>query len=332
MRFLALLAAFALAIACSPGPDADARPIQKLPFSRCLNLANALEAPKEGEWGYTIRLEDIARIRAAGFDGVRIPVRWDAHTGPGPEYRIDPVFFARVDQVVGEALSQRLAVVLDVHHFNALSEDPQGQTAHFLAIWRQIAARYKARDQRLMFEILNEPNGPLMTHSEVERLNAAALAEIRQVDKRRLVIFGGTQWNAIEGLAGLTPPDDPHLAVTVHYYAPHNFTHQNASWLKDPPRWDREWGNPDDRATVRRDVAKAAAWARERRLPLFVGEFGVNEAASLEQRVLWTTEVRRAFEAEGAAWCAWDFAAAFPTYDRTKEAWIEPMLRALKGP
>jgi endoglucanase len=67
-------------------------------------------------------------------------------------------------------------------------------------------------------------------------------------------------------------------------------------------------------------------------VPLFVGEFGVNEAASLEQRVLWTNEVRRAFEAEGAAWCAWDFAAAFPTYDRKKEAWIAPMLEALRGP
>jgi endoglucanase len=235
MRFLALLAAFALAIACSQGPAADAKPIEKLPFRRCLNLANALEAPKEGEWGYTIRLEDLARIRAAGFDGVRVPVRWDQHTGPGPDHRIDPAFFARVDQVIGEALVQQLAVVLDVHHFNALNADPRGQTPKFLAIWRQIAARYKTRDQRLLFEILNEPNGALMNVAEVERLNSAALAEIRKVDPRRVVIFGGVQWNAIAGLERLTPPDDPYLAVTVHYYAPHDFTHQNASWIKDPP-------------------------------------------------------------------------------------------------
>ena len=45
-------------------------------LGRGINLGNALEAPKEGEWGVTLKAEYFAKIKAAGFNNVRIPVRW----------------------------------------------------------------------------------------------------------------------------------------------------------------------------------------------------------------------------------------------------------------
>ncbi len=49
---------------------------QKL--GRGVNLGNALDAPQEGEWGLTLRSELFDMIKEAGFDSVRIPVRWES--------------------------------------------------------------------------------------------------------------------------------------------------------------------------------------------------------------------------------------------------------------
>ena len=45
-----------------------------LPIENCINVAGALEAPNEGDWGYRIRRRDLATIRAAGFDTIRVPL------------------------------------------------------------------------------------------------------------------------------------------------------------------------------------------------------------------------------------------------------------------
>jgi hypothetical protein len=52
---------------------------QNVHLGRGVNLGNALEAPKEGEWGVTLREEYFHLIAEAGFDSVRIPIRWSAH-------------------------------------------------------------------------------------------------------------------------------------------------------------------------------------------------------------------------------------------------------------
>src|SRR6266540_3690824 len=39
-------------------------------------------------------------VAASGFDLVRIPVTWSLHTGPGPDFVIDPAWLARVAEVV----------------------------------------------------------------------------------------------------------------------------------------------------------------------------------------------------------------------------------------
>jgi len=48
-------------------------------LGRGINLGNALEAPKEGEWGVQLKAEYFPAIKKAGFATVRLPVRWSAH-------------------------------------------------------------------------------------------------------------------------------------------------------------------------------------------------------------------------------------------------------------
>ena len=77
-------------------------------LGRGINLGNALEAPREGEWGVTLRDEYFQRIKEAGFHSVRIPIRWSAHAKPAAPFTIDDTFFRRIDWAIDQTLSRGL--------------------------------------------------------------------------------------------------------------------------------------------------------------------------------------------------------------------------------
>ncbi|MEM9055484.1 MAG: cellulase family glycosylhydrolase, partial [Pseudomonadota bacterium] len=128
MRIILFILALGL-VACDPSKDdaAETKPLHPIsvsPISRCMNLGSALEAPREGEWGYTVRQDDLLRIKDAGFDTIRLPVRWSVHTQETAPYAIDPDLVARVDEIVGWAGEIGLNIIVNVHHYDALNEDP----------------------------------------------------------------------------------------------------------------------------------------------------------------------------------------------------------------
>jgi endoglucanase len=108
-------------------------------MTRGVNLGNALEAPTEGEWGVILEERYFREIARAGFDTVRVPVRWSAHAGAEPPYTIEPAFMERIDWVVDQALRRGLTVVLNVHHYEELATEPDSHRERFLSLWRQIA-------------------------------------------------------------------------------------------------------------------------------------------------------------------------------------------------
>ncbi len=205
-----------------------------------VNFGNALEAPNEGDWGVTLREEYARLIADAGFQTVRLPVKWSAHADEAAPYAIHTDFLARVDTVVGWLLSRNLNVILDFHHYDELVEDPGGHAARFVAIWRQLAEHYREAPPTLLFELLNEPNGAL-TDAVWNALYPAALAAVRETNPDRKVVIGPTAWNGIGALPGLTWPDDENLVVTVHYYDPFAFTHQGAEWVQPAPPLGTVW-------------------------------------------------------------------------------------------
>ncbi|MCJ7549720.1 MAG: cellulase family glycosylhydrolase, partial [Anaerolineae bacterium] len=83
-------------------------------LGRGVNLGNALEGPTEGEWGMVIEDAFFSLIREAGFDTVRVPIRWSAHAEEAAPYTVDPEFFVRIDWVIEHALAQDLNVVVNM--------------------------------------------------------------------------------------------------------------------------------------------------------------------------------------------------------------------------
>src|SRR5262249_40074977 len=166
-----------LAVLTAAGPPADAAAANKT-LGRGINLGNALEAPKEGDWGLRLEADYFHQIKAARFDTVRVPVRWSAHAAEEPPYTIDVHFFQRIDWVLDQCEANKLNAVLNVHHYDALDQDPDQHTARLLGLWQQIAARYKNRPASVYFELYNEPHDKL-TADKWNDAVAKVLAEVR---------------------------------------------------------------------------------------------------------------------------------------------------------
>jgi endoglucanase len=325
-HFVALAAASLLALAA---PAAA----QGLPVGTCINMGNHLEPEHESGWGgKRVEASDFARIAAAGFGTVRVPVRWAHKTGKGPDYVVDPAWLDRVTEVVDQALAADLNVILNSHNFGALHADPAGNTAKLAAIWRQVAERFADRPtERLWFEIENEPHDKLNNANLLATLSPA-LAAIRETNPDRPVVIGGENWSGIDSLATLELPDDPAVYPTFHYYEPFDFTHQGASWAGDPPpSVGRLYGTQADAERLARDAAKLEAYIeRTGRVP-FMGETGAYDAhIALDQRIAYHRAVREAFAPSGIGVCAWAYTNTFPFYDREAGRWL-PGLRAAFG-
>ncbi len=293
-----------------------------LPVSRCINLGNTLDAPTEGAWGPPLTRSEVAWIAAAGFDAVRLPVRfnrrWDG--------AIDPALLARADEVIGWAREEGLTIILDLHHFEALMTDPVGQGPVFLAIWEELARHYAGAPDDLIFELLNEATG-MLTNPRLEVLFAEAIATIRQHHPDRWIIAGGENWNSASAMFTLGLPEDARVALTFHHYEPYPFTHQLAPWTGESlPA--RGWGTEEERADLARRFRRAAEVGR----PVLLGEFGVYGETELQHRLAWSEAVRREAEANGFGWCIWALDAGFPVRDRATGDWIDGFEAALMAP
>jgi endoglucanase len=301
-----------------------------LPVGRCVNMGNHLEAPKEGDWGgRKIADDDFAIIAKAGFQSVRLPVRWATHASAKAPYTIEPAFMARVEHLVGLARAAGLNVILNSHHYDELHKNPSQNAARLGGIWAQVAARF-ARQPRdhLWFEIENEPHDKLNNKNLVATL-APALAAIRKTNPDRPVIIGGEFWSGIDSLATLTLPDDPHVVPTFHYYEPFDFTHQGATWVNPSPPVGRAYGTDADVERLTRDVLKVRAYIKRTGKTPFMGEFGANGPIPVDQRVTYQRTVRVAFDNLGIGMCAWAYTNTFPLYDSATKNWVPGMRDAM---
>jgi endoglucanase len=278
-----------------------------------------------------LREEYFQLIAEAGFDSVRIPIRWSAHAALTEPYTIEPAFFERVDWAVDHALSRGLLVVINVHHYEEIVQNPAQHTDRLLALWQQIAEHYQEYPAELLFEVLNEPHENLTSKMWNELLKEA-IDTIRETNPNRTIVVGPADWNAISALDRLElPAEDRRLIVTVHYYQPFRFTHQGAEWVSGSEAWlGTTWqGTSSEEKAVARDLDQAARWAEANNRPIYVGEFGAYSKADMESRALWTGYVARQAEERGMSWAYWEFCAGFGVYDRSKREWNEQILEAL---
>ena len=335
MRSSRLWALFAMVVAVATvAPPVAAQPAPVLdqanqPFHRGVNVLGYDPYWKDVgkrrfQWGH------FTQIHRAGFDFVRLVLQAFNHMDA--QNRLDPAWLAKLDDVVRHTQSSGLGVIIDEHDFDKCSTDLEMCRTRLSAFWEQVAPRFASAPRKVAFELLNEPHDQL-NGDPWNQLFAQELAIVRKTNPTRIVVVGPTHWNSLNDLPLLKLPPDPNLLVTFHYYEPFHFTHQGATWVG--PEIQKlhgiTWGSEQDRAALRADFDKVAAWSAANHRPILLGEFGAYDKSGtpIELRAAYTAAVRSEAERHGFGWAYWQFDGDFVVWDMAKQRWVEPILKAL---
>lgn len=282
-------------------------------MGRGINLGNTLEPPLEGDWNNGPALESyFDAYLDAGFTNVRIPVRWDKHTQESSPYTVDESWMDRVEEVVDWGLSRGLYVTLNGHHEDWLKDDySEANKSRYDNIWRQIITRFKDKSDKLLYEIINEPNG--LTVQQVNDLNARILGIIRSQEPMRLVIFGGNMYANAEQLIQAAVPDDEYLIGYYHSYDPWPFAGEA----------NGTWGTVFDYQQMASKFQAAKDWSNQKGIPVYVSEFNARIVADYNSRMRWLGEYMGLADKHGFATSAWDDGGMFQILNRGDNTWPE---------
>lgn len=194
---------------------------------------------------------DIDALAAWGFDSVRLPMHYALYTLPVER---EPVpgrhtwlegGFRRTDALIGWARANGMRVVLDLHaapggqgnDINIADRDPDApslwddprQQDKLVALWRELARRYRDEPAVAAYDLLNEPNWGFQDRADangcketgnapLRALLVRATRAIREVDTRHMVIVEGNCWgNNYRGLFDDGVWDD-NLVLSFHRY------------------------------------------------------------------------------------------------------------------
>lgn len=352
-KYIRLLTIF-LCLAAVGCAQSAPQPLNSVPESRlgCLrhgiNVSGWFAQVYDGR-GYTkehfqswITANDIALIKAIGFDNVRLSVNPEPMFVPGKPNEIPAEYLGYLDAAVKSILDQGLAVVIDLHpesNFKArFARDDFVQ--QFSDFWRALAQHYSTWDSEcVFFEILNEPE--LADRYRWYGVQARLAAAIREGAPQNTIIAAGANWSDDDDLVFLEPLRDPNVIYNFHFYEPHIFTHQGATWgayfwhgvkglrypsspenaaqvaasIPDAPerlmliRYGQDhW----DASRIEAEIAQVADWAKRRRVPVVCNEFGVyRDYADPQDRAAWIRDARSALERHGIGWAMWDYSGDF---------------------
>ena len=282
-------------------------------MGRGINLGNVLSAPIEGNWAAVIEQQYFIDVSEAGFTNVRIPIDFFGarttgdtsgyssvagtagnYTGTADDYIVSSIYLDRIEQVIEWSLNQGLVTIIDFHGSNLKSEfiytfdSEETEYTHptsakraadiqkFLAIWAQIADRFKNHSENLLFEVINEPYFH-MTKSDMDALNTDVLTVIRASGgsngTRNVIITGGTG-TSHEAPLQIEPSiisGDTYVIATFHYYQPFDFTSSSAD-----ARDNESWGSVQDKELLTNRFDIVSSWATSNNIPVFLGEFSAD--------------------------------------------------------
>ena len=282
------------------------------------NMGNHMDAISNGIAAETVWGNDkctqatFERVKAAGFQAVRICTTWEGHIGEAPAYLIEEKWIGRVEEIVGYAEKAGLVAIVNTHHDESYWQDiskcynnpTQNEKVkeEIFTFWTQVANRFKDKGEWLIFESFNEIQDGGWGWSAAFQADPQKQYDVlngwNQVFVDAVRATGGnnaTRWLGVPGYAasptftipGLVVPKDytsaNRLMVAVHDYDPYNYT------LNDP--LVRRFGHTaerslrcaeDDEAGLRWTFDQLKQTYIDKGIPVYLGEMGCSRHADAD--------------------------------------------------
>lgn len=240
----------------------------------------------------------------AGAKHVRIPVTWTESVNgtklfSGGSLNINGSNFTSLKQTINYALNQGLFVVINAHHEREFKESYNGSAAskkEIYDLWKAIATHFEDYSYRLVFEIMNEPDGAFgQWGGNPDPFNSTALSYTREMyteglrairetggrNETRVVMISTNGMGNHSMIDEVYPTKsalpgggtDEHLMIQVHTYDPWEFCGQDGA----------NAAYPGD-AAIRQSILQVAKHGQSLGVPLNYGEFGVGRQNNQDSR------------------------------------------------
>jgi aryl-phospho-beta-D-glucosidase BglC (GH1 family) len=192
---------------------------------------------------------DIDAMAKWGFNSVRLPMHWnlfikDRH-GRNTSRNIvwNEEGFRRVDALIRWLKANDMYLILDLHaapggqgHDIAISDRNPNEPslwhsdenqAMMIALWSEIARRYKDEPTIAGYDLLNEPNWGFQDESDkggcretenrpLRDIYRRTIRAIRAIDTNHMLVIEGNCWG--NNYAGVLPIDDRNTTLSFHKY------------------------------------------------------------------------------------------------------------------
>lgn len=279
----------------------------------------ATVADYETAWGQPQATRELIHMfKEAGFNAIRVPVTWYPHMGKlkvniidgkptwdkaaWTGYEVDPVWMARVKEVVDYVIDEGLYCILNVHHdtgdattawLRADSASYSKYSERFKNLWNQIATQFADYGDHLVFEsfneMLDEYNSWNTSRSEgflyINKYNSDFVQTVRATGGnnayRNLVLNTYAASVDPAALKAFAIPDDSvsgHLIAEVHSYAPYQFAFDMAN---PADQWT-EFNDYCD-SQVRGIVDAVHYELAKKSIPIIIGEYGATSKLAEEE-------------------------------------------------
>ena len=275
--------------------------------------------PDEEVWGNAkATAATFAKIKAAGFTSVRIPVSWLKMIGDAPDYTIDATWLDRVYEVALWAHEAGLDVIVNTHHdenhgvsntYQWLDIKNAATNAalkaqineEIAAVWTQIATRFRDCGDWLILEGFNELNdggwGWSSQFTADPTKQCGVLNDWNRIFVDAVRATGGnnaTRWLGVPTYAAnpafakyLELPQDPagKIMVSVHFYDPSSYTigdEQYTDWGHTGASGKKaDWG---DENHVKAVFGELFSKYIAENIPVYIGEFGCSMRSKSDAR------------------------------------------------
>lgn len=255
----------------------------------------------ETAWGNPVVTKKMIKaVKDAGFNAVRIPVRWQFHITNPSAMSIDKEWISRIKEVVDWCLEYDMKVIINAHHEKWLESRPnykyQEINCQKLALlWLNIASAFAAYDYRVAFAGTNEVHlkddwgKPSDENLDVQNSYNQTFVDIVRAtggnNLKRHIIVQTYVCNPDFGLydGDFVIPEDAegngldYMSVEFHYYNPWDYAGECTYYFWGEKFKEHGEISPSDEKALTDSFDRIAAEWGAKGLGVVIGEWGVTD-------------------------------------------------------
>jgi hypothetical protein len=212
-----------------------------------------------------------------------------------------------LEDVLRWAAARGMKICIDLHAAPGGCDASGGQALFrderyaraFVETWCRIAARFRGHPAIYGYDLMNEPlqNGrATFDYWTIQRLVAEA---VREIDPVTPIIVEANHWALPDAFSYLSPLQMDNVIYQVHFYDPHDFTHQGVGGRPIGPKWpdpEKNW----TRDRLREILRPVREFEARHHAKIYVGEFSA--AAGAEGAETYLRDCMALFNEYGWDW------------------------------